>query len=190
MSRSPLCHGKVSETAKMKQVNTRRLVIPLVLGVACIIALVLAASHRENSAQKATSSLSACFPLIEKLLVTNYRNQDWCKNIAYSAGRFSNSTTGTCDDFTGPASPFTVASQKDFDFVAAAIAKTGVPVNSFTVDFSNGIIKTATFDVAKSVTRFYYVYSPNYGAPPPDKPREQWHTPIDKNWYLAKEDWN
>ena len=134
--------------------------------------------------------LPACFAELEKLQVTAYRNQDWCKNMVYNRGKFSPNTEATCNLFKGTPVPFDAQAQKDFDAVAQAVSRTQVAL-FFISDLeyrADGKLKKAVFHLAAG--RYSYVYFPGYGAPPPDIPRELKHTSLNPDWYYVWEDWN
>jgi hypothetical protein len=75
------------------------------------------------------ANLPKAFSILEQLQVQAYRNQDWCKNIFYRAGKFSNNQAATCNLFDGKAKALAQA-QRDFKAVETAIASTGLKLHS------------------------------------------------------------
>jgi hypothetical protein len=156
--------------------------------------LLLTACDAPSSGQqtKDIAALPAAFPILEKLGVTEFRNQDWCQNMVYQRGKFShNNTDTTCNLFGGEGAPFDPQAQQDFDAVAKALAGTGVKLSYLTsVSYGrDGKLAGAEFHLA-TMGRISYVYEPGYGTPPPDMPGERQHKPLDKDWYCVLEDWN
>jgi hypothetical protein len=144
--------------------------------------------------KKDVEVLPQTFSTLEALRVEVYRNQDWCKNIVYQRGKFSNhlEESSTCNLFQGTPLPFDAQAQNDFDRVAQAVAATGVHL-SLIDDLAYspaGTLVRANFHLVASFARFSYVYSPGYGTLPPDDPREREHTRINDDWYFVWVDWN
>jgi hypothetical protein len=143
---------------------------------------------KERQKQDATN-LPKAFSILEQLQVQAYRNQDWCKNIFYKGGKFSNNNEATtCNLFDGKAKPFAQA-QGDFKIVESAIASTGLELHYFSADYGKGgkLIR-ADFDLAECPCT--YTYSPNYSKLPEDIPREMEYSAVNKDWYFVKRDWN
>lgn len=137
------------------------------------------------------SNLTQTFPVLEEYQVEAYRNQDWCKNIAYQRGKFSNTDRTTCNLFQGDPSEFDTQAQADFDTVAAAIAKSRVKlyyISGFQYDAQEKLIR-AEFHLSGDFNRYSYIYEPGYSLPE-DLAYERHHTAIDENWYFVWEDWN
>jgi hypothetical protein len=159
----------------------------------CVVVLMATSAFfalRGSRHGRAVSSLAKCLPIIAKLRVTDFRNQDWCKNFAYSGGKFSNNNKASnCILFSGQGLAFSANAQRDFEGVAAEASRRGVVW--FHAEFSDaGSVKEVTFSCSRFFTRQSYVYSPGYGFLPPDSPRNTLHTRIDKDWYYVWEDWN
>jgi hypothetical protein len=140
--------------------------------------------------------LEATFPTLEQYQVSEFRNQDWCKNIVYSAGQFSdNNRSSTCNLFDGVALPLEDNARTDFDAVVATLAETGVHVTraSITYDAHNHI-QSAEFHLACPINPFcnrpHYVYDPHHTTLRENMPGEYWSTAINTDWFFAQEDWN
>ena len=142
--------------------------------------------------QKDVGRLPGCFAVLERLQVTAYRNQDWCKNISYKRGKFSNNAKESCNYLLGGGSvAFDAQAEKDVAVLAKAISKTGVGLRIISdLEYgAEGKLKKAVFHLA-GFGRYTYVYSPGYGTPPPDIPQERRHTSLNGDWYYVWEDWN
>lgn len=148
-------------------------------------------SHRQM--QRDTHNLTRAFAALENHQVVAYRNQDWCKNIVYKRGRFSDQPhQSTCNLFPKEPQIFDAQAVKDFDEVATAIANTQVDLHYITgLDYdAEGTLTQAQFHLATSFSRYSYVYAPNYQALPPNFENEIEHTAINEDWYAVREDWN
>lgn len=146
-----------------------------------------------SSRNQQVQNLETAFAMIEQYHVTDYRNQDWCRNIAYAGGQFSDTThPPTCNLFEGPAPSFTPAATAVFNSITQVLRQSGVRIMFFDADFNAaGRIRSARFDIDCFLCgRLGYQYQPNYGVVPEDIPDEMWFTPINHNWYKVKEDWN
>jgi hypothetical protein len=145
----------------------------------------------QSQKQKHVARLPACFNVLESLQVTAYRNQDWCRNMAYRRGKFSSNNDRACNLFEGTAQAFDRQAQQDFDTVSRAIAATGVRLDLISdIKYGrNGKLKRAEFHLAKA-GRHSYIYSPGYGKPPPNVRFERTYTPLNEDWYYIWEDWN
>lgn len=118
-----------------------------------------------------------------------YRNQDWCQNIAYQYGKFSNTERSTCNLFQGKPKAFDVRASNDFKTVAEAASSTGVPLYLILdLKYSKqGKLNQAKFHLTNCSC--YYVYSPNYHKLPEDIPNERRYTIINQDWYFVQQDW-
>jgi hypothetical protein len=129
-------------------------------GLALAVAMVSAAcqplAHGEY-----VRRLETTFPVLSSLHVTEFRDQDWCVNLAYSRGSYSKTNShSTCDLF--PAAPF------EFDEVATndlkelrdAFHTAGVEPIFGEIDWSSdGRIKSAYFEIGCagcSIARYIY----------------------------------
>jgi hypothetical protein len=128
-------------------------------------------------------------PYLQEHQVRAYRSQSWCKNIAYKAGAFSESThPSTCNLFDDEPQPLLDQARSDFQSLRRRLRGTGFRIafiNTYWVDNS---LKSAEFDLncwLCSHTR--YVYEPNYVLPN-DIADEMWFTPINQNWHRVNED--
>ena len=138
-------------------------------------------------------NLAHTLSLIEQSDMQAFRNQGWCKNIAYSRGRFSSNTqSATCNLFAGTPQPFDAQARADFDAIAHRLAATGVRVTWLISTFdASGRLQSVEFEIDCILCqRMAYVYAPGYGTLPDTIPEEVWFTAINDDWYLREEDWN
>jgi hypothetical protein len=178
--------------------QVRKLLIPI--GVLLVIISVVHISSRWlfgtsvfSSSSRDVRNLELTFSIIEQYDVSAYRNQDWCRNIAYRDGQFSETThPSTCNLFDGPAQSFTPQARSDFQTIRRMLNRSGVRIAFFNIDFhETGRIRYASFNFNCLLrSRPRYVYRPNYGTVPEDIPNEMWFTPINHDWYKVEEDWN
>ena len=136
-----------------------------------------------------STALAAVLPLIDELRVSEWRDDDWCRDLVYNGGHFMTSDQpDNCNPVDGPAKPFNTAAQAAFDRVAAALHDANVPVREIyrppidpgSTDFG---LRAGSFD------SFSYVHDPGY--PPQENVDNEWvATPIDRDWYFVWEDWN
>ncbi|MBE9182687.1 hypothetical protein IQ268_29560 [Oculatella sp. LEGE 06141] len=180
-------------TQRVRRVVILIIVTFIIIGIihigTCWLFGVSVFSSRSQQAQ----NLETAFAMIEQYRVTDYRNQDWCQNIAYAGGQFSDTThPSTCNLFAGPAPSFTPSATADFRSITQALRRSGVRVAFFDADFNSaGRIRSARFNINCLLCgRVRYEYQPNYGIVPQDIPNEMWFTPINHNWYKVEEDWN
>ena len=95
-----------------------------------------------------TSSLESTFPEMGRLKVTAYRDQDWCKVLAYARGSFSDSPShSTCDLFDGPPSTFDTQAQADFDDLRKSLNGSGISPVYVLLEYRDRAVKTAVFEV-------------------------------------------
>ncbi|MCA9796161.1 MAG: hypothetical protein KC910_30345 [Candidatus Eremiobacteraeota bacterium] len=140
-----------------------------------------------NHAQR-IKHLEGLFPQLSSLQVTAYRNQDWCRNLAYQRGNFSQSThPSTCNLFEGKVGPFDPKAQADFESIASALGGDRPRVLWLNIDYQEGKIRTAEFALDTSTTRESYLYTHDT---PEDLDGEIMHKPLGGHWYLRLEDWN
>jgi hypothetical protein len=167
--------------------------------ISVLLVIVLAAcigtspAQQKAQQQRDVMNLSKSFAILEQLQVWDYRNQDWCKNIFYRRGKFSdNIEQATCNLFEGKSQPFDAQAQRNFRSVDRAIASTGVKLLFISgIKYApNGKLIGGEFHLDSGLIRNHYVYSPGYKKLPDDVPNESWHTAIDRDWYYVKEDWN
>ena len=142
---------------------------------------------------RAAAALRRVFPILEELRVTDYRNQDWCKNLAYARGWFSsNLESSTCNLFNEVPIGFDSEAQADFRRVARALRDSGVSVDTVgpvQYDSAGRVARAHFFFAEGGYESESYVFDPS--APlPEDSPGEATFTRIDQDWYLAVEDWN
>jgi hypothetical protein len=144
-----------------------------------------------NADRKArdVAALAAVLPLIDELGVSEWRDDDWCRDFVYDRGHFMTSDEpDDCNPMGGPPEPFNANAQADFDRVAAAFRDAHVPIREiYRPPVDPG---TTDFDLrAGSFDGFSYVHDPGY--PPQENIENEWvATPIDANWYFVWEDWN
>jgi hypothetical protein len=140
-----------------------------------------------------TASLRDVIRVLEQMQVQQFRNQDWCRNITYAGGSFSNSLEDTCNVFGAQPHDFTPEANAALARVADALNASGVWVYFvLQVEYDDaGRLTHAEFDLAEAPWRFdrwSYVYAP--GEPlPPDMPNDEIYTRIDSDWYYHWGDW-
>ncbi|MGE0488283.1 MAG: hypothetical protein AB7S38_03600 [Vulcanimicrobiota bacterium] len=158
----------------------RWLLITLLLG---LVGCAPGASHAER-----IQHLEGLFPTLASLEVRAYRNQDWCRNLAYHRGNFSQSThPSTCNLFTGPVGPFDPQAQTDFDQITTALGGDRPRVLWLNLDYQDGKICLAEFALDRAASRESYLYSLEM---PEDVGHEIIHKALGGHWYLRLEDWN
>jgi hypothetical protein len=136
------------------------------------------------------ANLPKAFSVLEQLQVHDYRNQDWCKNIAYKYGKFSKTThPSTCNLFEGTPKSFDSQADRDFKSVAQTIASTGVNLDYLSIEYGKTRKLTkAEFNVTGCGCS--YVYSPSYEKLPTNLGREIQYTALSQDWYFVLSDWN
>jgi hypothetical protein len=141
--------------------------------------------------QRDVKNLPKVFSTLQTLKVKAYRNQDWCKNIAYQRGLFSsNIETSACNLFDGKSIAMDDRAKQDFQTISNAMATTGVNIHflSAKYDRSNRLIG-ATFNLS-TPCRCSYIYEPGYTQLPENFKGELEYTAINSDWYFLWEDWN
>jgi hypothetical protein len=143
-----------------------------------------------SAQQHDVANLPKVFSQLETLKVEDYRNQDWCKNVAYRRGKFSNNLeSGTCNLFNGTPKPMDAQAQQDFQAIARLMATTGVNIHFLSAQYnSSNRLTEVEFHLA-TFCRCSYVYSPRYKLPE-DMGDEMKFTAINSSWYFVWEDWN
>jgi hypothetical protein len=141
--------------------------------------------------QRDVANLPKVFSALQTLKVKDYRNQDWCKNIAYKRGNFSNNLTATtCNLFDGKPVAMDDPAKQDFQTIADAMATTGVGIHYLSANYdAAGRLVGANFNLS-TMCRCSYVYHPNYDRLPENMQGEMEHTAINSDWYFTWEDWN
>jgi hypothetical protein len=127
---------------------------------------------------------------LEQSQVTAYRNQNWCKNIAYNYGKFSESShPTTCNLFEGTPQPFDEQATKEFQKFRRTLRLTGVRVAFVNTYFEAGKLHSAEFHLnCLLCSRTHYVYEPKYVLPA-NEGSEIWYKAINQTWYVVNEDW-
>jgi hypothetical protein len=139
------------------------------------------------------TNLTPVLLALEDLHAEAYRNQDWCRNISYSGGAFSNnSESSTCNLFDEPPADFTAAANTDFARIEDALNRSGVWVYAVRqIAYENGRMTHAEFDLVAApweFDRWSYIYDPG-GPLPEGMENEEVYTRIDADWYFHWEDW-
>lgn len=160
---------------------------PLLIGLLLTVSLTACAGSRDPQAD--VERLTSTLPVLQQLKVENYRNQDWCKNIAYPQGKFSNNRQSpTCNLSNETFQPFTEPANQAFGQVASAIQQTQVPLYAVAIDYgSDGSIRRARFSLTQPGG---YVYEPGYKTLPESLPDELEYQPVNQDWYRYWQDWN
>ncbi|WP_310487434.1 hypothetical protein [Chamaesiphon sp. VAR_69_metabat_338] len=141
--------------------------------------------------QRDVANLPKVFSTLQTLKVKNYRNQDWCKNIAYKRGKFSgNLTATTCNLFDGKPIAMDDLAKQDFQTISDVMATTGVGINYLSASYDPADrLVGATFNLS-TICRCSYVYRPRYNRLPKNMQGEMEYTAINPDWYFVWEDWN
>jgi hypothetical protein len=141
--------------------------------------------------QRDVANLPKVFSALQVLKVKDYRNQDWCKNIAYKRGGFSsNLTSTTCNLFDGKPIAMDERAKQDFQTIATAMATTGVGIDRLSANYDSADrLVGATFNLS-TICRCSYVYRPSYKRLPENMQGEMEYTAINPDWYFVWEDWN
>jgi hypothetical protein len=139
----------------------------------------------------AVAQLEKLLPRLGQAQLTAYRNQSWCRNIAYGDGNFSETNSpSTCNLFEGEARPFDEPGRTAFNDLRQSLLLTGVNINFLNVYIEEGKIRQAEFSLGCWLcSRTRYVYEPDYVLPE-DRGSEMWFDGINKDWYEVNEDWN
>jgi hypothetical protein len=135
--------------------------------------------------------LERVLPSLEQLRLEAYRNQGWCKNIAYDYGKFSETShPTTCNLFDGTAQPFDEQARRDFQTLKQRFLFTGVHIRFVNVYYDGETIRLAEFHLECFwCSRTRYVYEPNHVLQE-DFGSEMWFDAINETWYQVNEDWN
>lgn len=154
----------------------------------CLFGLTACGQSSPQQRQRDTSNLSRSLAVLEQFQVSAYRNQDWCKNIAYEQGKFSDNLDSTCNLFTGQSQAFTSQAKTDFAQVEKTLKQSKVRLHYLSVDYvPNGKIRRAEFALSSGGNS--YVYEPGYKLPK-DVPNELEYSAINQDWYYFWQDWN
>lgn len=141
--------------------------------------------------QHDVANLPKVFSTLQNLKVKAYRNQDWCKNIAYKRGNFSNNSKSlTCNLFAGMPIAMDDRAQQDFQTISSVMATTGVGIHflSAQYDRSDRLIR-AEFNLS-TACRCSYIYQPRFNRLPENMTGEIEYTAINSDWYFVWEDGN
>jgi hypothetical protein len=133
-------------------------------------------------------ALAGTFPMIAELQVRDWRNQDWCRNIAYARGVFSETDNpDTCNLFEGSARPFDDQARADFERLSRVIGATGLGVMYGDFDVDQGKVTRAAFVMpCPKCDRRVFAYEPgNTREADPDLGQRT--TIIDSNWFVVEE---
>lgn len=143
----------------------------------------------QPQAKEIARSLQGTLPALVHSRVTAWRSQEWCRNIAYERGAFSETESPTtCNLFNERPEPFDRQAERDFAKVSAAIAATGFEVRFVNASFgADGQVSEAVFFMpCAGCGALGFVYEPGYvleESSPPDLRI----TPVDANWYYWEE---
>jgi hypothetical protein len=139
----------------------------------------------------AVKQLESVLPGLEQAQITAYRNQNWCKNIAYSKGNFSETTQPTtCNLFEGEATVFDETANVAFSNLRQTLLFTGVNISFLNAYYEEGKVRQVEFNLnCWLCSRTRYVYEPNHVLPE-DIGSEMWFDAINETWYRVNEDWN
>ena len=174
----------------------------LVVCVVCVAGALLLAACQPGAnltdRHRDADALASTFPVLTSLQVVAYRDQDWCRNIAYRGGVFSTEPMrATCNLFAGQpvAMPGTPSGEPGFarvrDALRRAQSRGGPAVRFFNADYGpGGRLTAANFALDCSwpfcKSRTSYIYAPDGPAP-----QAMSHTgevqPAGPGWYLVRE---
>jgi hypothetical protein len=143
-----------------------------------------AAQHQQD-----VNHLPKVFSTLQNLKVKAYRNQDWCKNIAYARGGFSsNLKASTCNLFTEKPIAIDDRAQQDFQAITSSMATTGGNIHflSAAYDRADRLIR-AKFNLS-TACRCAYVYQPRYSRLPENIEGKMEFTAINSDWFFVWED--
>jgi hypothetical protein len=158
----------------------------LLTGLLLTVGLTACGGSRDPQAD--VERLTNALPVLQQLQVENYRNQDWCKNLAYQQGKFSNNRESTTCRIDETSQFFTDQANQAFGQVTSAIQQTQVPLYAVVVDYgSDGRIRRAEFLLTRPGG---YIYEPGYRALPESLPNELEYTAVNQDWYSYWQDWN
>lgn len=144
----------------------------------------------------AVQRLEALLPNLEQMGLEAYRNQSWCKNIAYNYGTFSETShPTTCNLFEGTAQPFDEGARRDFQTLNRIFLFAGVRIRFVNLYYENETVEDKRLRLAEFhlecfwCSRMRYVYEPNYVLQQ-DMGSEMWFDAVNETWYEVNEDWN
>jgi hypothetical protein len=176
---------------RLGRMNRRTIAILAVVAILVTACIHASEPSLDEMAGDTDALVTSVLPVLDDLGVRNWRDQDWCKNMAYAGGQFTtNAAASNCDYFDGPAGAFTDGAESDFARLRSAIRDAHVPVLVISRSEVIGGQGQITFDVAAGMfDRFSYVYQPGYdpGALPEC---DCVTTAIDQDWYFVNDDWN
>jgi hypothetical protein len=136
--------------------------------------------------QRDVANLPKVFSTLQNLQVKAYRNQDWCKNIAYKRGGFSsNLKASTCNLFDERPIAMDDRAQQDFQTIASSMATTGVNIHFLSAQYDRS---DRLIEARFSLSRCYcsYVYYPRY-PPLHNIEGKMESTAINSDWFFVRE---
>lgn len=138
----------------------------------------------------AVSQLEQTLHFLQQQGLTSYRNQSWCKHLAYARGKFSETPqASTCNLFEGEAQAFSPEAEASFASIRQRLRASGLRV-AFIISALREDDLMYEFHLNCWVcARTRLVYAPGYTLPE-DTKGEIWYQPINRNWYQVNEDWN
>jgi hypothetical protein len=170
----------------------RRAVIVIFAAVLVASGCLRAEDPSPDQLRRDVSTLRQVLPVLAELQVTEFRDQDWCRNLAYGQGRFSsNNEQVTCNLFNGTGEPFDADADADFKVIADALRATGLTVIIVDSGYDHdGRVESAVFELqSPGLTGYWrYIYRPGERVTD-DEYSETRTTPIDADWYFQWEDW-
>ena len=135
----------------------------------------------------AVRALARVIPILRDWKVSAYRNQDWCRNLAYSRGAFADTEfPETCNLFEGQARPFDDRALEDFRRLEDALRSEDVDVLYVNAYFDRSGLTSAAFHMADACARctdLVYFYEPGYVLSD-DVPFVERSIPLTNDWYL------
>jgi hypothetical protein len=163
--------------------------VALILTCAALLACQSGVDPRPH-ANEIARSLQVSLPTLRDLRVTAWRSQDWCRNIAYERGAFSETDSPTtCDLFGERPDLFDDQAERDFGKVSAAMDATGYEVWYVNTSVgADGQVTQATFVLpCPRCEVLGFVYEPGYVLEE-SYPPELRITAVDADWWYWEED--
>lgn len=137
--------------------------------------------------QQRVEKLRPVLVVLQRLQVSVYRDQDWCRCFRYPRGAFIlSSHESTCGLFQEKGRPFDRQASLDFQEMAMTRKKCGVDFDWVTARYAKNKLVSAEFALS-GWSRDTYCYEPGYQLPK-DEGRRLRYRKINSDFYLREED--
>lgn len=147
---------------------------------------------RPATFERETKALAALFPMLERLELQTYRDQDWCRLLVYDRGVYASELDEACTITSDDWRPFDKEADLAFQLLVEAVAKSGADVEMINVTryAANGSVGEVEFEFlpADAKPGYYRLIFDRTGEMPMDG-NETTNTRIGPQWYLQFEDW-